>query len=69
LGGSCFEASPGKKLAKPISKNNPDVVVHTCHFSYVGGIGMRISAEGDPEQKCKTLSEKITKAKKKAWLK
>jgi hypothetical protein len=32
--------------------------------SYVGGIGRRTVSKARPRQKCKTLSEKITKAKK-----
>jgi hypothetical protein len=53
---------PGKKVSEtPISTNKPAVVVHTCHPSYTGGIGMKIVAcmgvRHDP-------ISKLTKAKK-----
>jgi hypothetical protein len=43
LGGSWFEASPGKKLKRPpISTKKLSVVVLAFHPSYVGGKSMRI---------------------------
>jgi hypothetical protein len=39
IGRSQFEASMGKKLARPCLKNKPGVVVHTYNPSYLGGGG------------------------------
>jgi hypothetical protein len=40
------------------------MVVHTCNPSYLGDGGRRITLQGEPRQKCKTLAEKQTKAKR-----
>jgi hypothetical protein len=49
---SRFEASPGKKLARPPSQPiKLDVVVLACHLNYTGGVNGRISGPGWPEQK------------------
>jgi hypothetical protein len=54
-----FEASLGKKVSKiPLSINRPDMVVHTDNSSYAGGIHRRMSVQGVPGQKHKSLSEK-----------
>jgi hypothetical protein len=37
LGGSWFEASPGKKLSRPISINKLGMVMYTPHPSYLAG--------------------------------
>jgi hypothetical protein len=37
LGGSVFEASPGKIINETLNKNKLDVVVHMCNLRYVGG--------------------------------
>jgi hypothetical protein len=40
-----------RRIRDPISKNKPDVVVHTCNPSYVGGIGRKTVSEAKPRQK------------------
>jgi hypothetical protein len=44
-GGSQFEASLGKKLARANVKNKPDVEFHSLNLSYSGGEGRSISVQ------------------------
>jgi hypothetical protein len=43
IGGSSFKASPGKKLARPISENK---LIYACNPSHEGGIRRRITVQG-----------------------
>jgi hypothetical protein len=60
LGGSQFSASLGKKVTNtPVSTNKPGIGVHACNPSYSGGIGRRITVQGQPQAKIlELLSEK-----------
>jgi hypothetical protein len=45
---------PRQKLARPRKKL--DVVVCTCHLSYIGNMNMEITVQNGPgKKKCKTL--------------
>jgi hypothetical protein len=39
-----FESSPGK-IQDPISTNKLDMLAHTCHPSYSGGVNRRIQVQ------------------------
>jgi hypothetical protein len=39
MGGSEFEANPGKILERPHLNKQLDVVVHICNLNYSGGRG------------------------------
>jgi hypothetical protein len=47
-----------KKKKKLISTNMSGMVTHTCHPSYVGGIGRSIMDKGEPQATTQTLPEK-----------
>jgi hypothetical protein len=65
LGRSQFEASPGKSWQDPISTSNSGMMVLMYKPSLI-----RIRAKASPGKKCKTPSEKKTKAKRAgAWFK
>jgi hypothetical protein len=49
-----------KSYQDPISTNNLGMIVHPYNFSYMEGIGRRITVLGQPRQKGKTPSEKQT---------
>jgi hypothetical protein len=52
----------------PISTNNPGMVVHTCHTSYMESINRRITVQTGLGMKVRPYS-KITKAKRlEIWL-
>jgi hypothetical protein len=59
IGSILVHDQPRQNVSKtPPSTDNLGTVVHTCHPSYVGDIGRRSVVQGEPWQKCKTLSEK-----------
>jgi hypothetical protein len=45
-------------VKRPISTNNPGMVVRACGPNYKGGVGRKIEFESGPRQKCKTLYKK-----------
>jgi hypothetical protein len=64
-GGSWFEASLGKKLARSISTSKLTMVASIFHTHCIGGINSRTTGPGQLGQKCEILLEKKQKQKRK----
>jgi hypothetical protein len=53
-----YEASPGKKLARPYLREKLGMVVHTCIQATQEICVGRLRSKVSPRKKCETLSEK-----------